>query len=169
MEKFIYDNKKKKYVLDRVIVADTETSHIGEEVCWIYETGIYDGGQFYMGRKPTDFLKHLQEIKNKFGLDERSYAIIYFHNLSYDISYLLPWIMSVYKDTEVFALDNRKFLTVRFGCFELRCSYLLSNMSLDLWGRKLGITNKKKKGLIDYNVVRYPDSELDSNDREYFK
>ena len=118
MEKFIYDKKKKKYVLDRVIAADTETSHIGEEVCWIYETGIYDGEQFYIGRKPTEFLKHLQEIKNKYGLDERSYAIIYFHNLSYDISYLLPWIMSVYKDTEVFALDKRKILTVRFGCFE---------------------------------------------------
>ena len=56
MEKFIYDKKKKKYVLDRVIVADTETSHIGEDICWIYETGIYDGGQFYIGRKPTDFL-----------------------------------------------------------------------------------------------------------------
>ena len=169
MEHFIYDKKKKKYVLDRVIVADTETSHIGEDACWIYETGIYDGEQFYIGRKPTDFFKHLREIKNKYGLDERSYAIIYFHNLSYDISYLLPWIMSVYKDTEVFALDKRKILTVRFGCFELRCSYLLSNMSLDLWGYKLGITNKKKKGLIDYDVVRYPDTELDSNDKEYFK
>ena len=55
MEKFIYDKKKKKYVLDRVIVADTETSHIGEDACWIYESGIYDGEQFYIGRKPTDF------------------------------------------------------------------------------------------------------------------
>ena len=42
-------------------------------------------------------------------------------------------------------------------------------MSLDLWGYKLGITNKKKKGLIDYDVVRYPDTKLDSNDKEYFK
>ena len=55
MEQFIYDKKKKKYVLDRVIVADTETSHIGEDACWIYESGIYDGEQFYIGRKPTDF------------------------------------------------------------------------------------------------------------------
>ena len=76
MEKFIYDKKKKKYVLDRVIVADTETSHVGEDVCWIYETGIYDGEQFYIGRKPSDFLKHLDEVKKKYNLDGHSCAII---------------------------------------------------------------------------------------------
>ena len=84
MEHFIYDKKKKKYVLDRVIVADTETSHIGEDACWIYETGIYDGDSFYIGRKPSDFLKHLRGIKNKYGLNERSYAIIYCHNFFYE-------------------------------------------------------------------------------------
>lgn len=167
--KFLYNRKTKKYVLDKVIVADTETSHIGEELCWIYETGIYDGSEFYIGRKPTDFMKHLRQLKEKYRLNERKYAVIYVHNLSYDISYLLPWIISIYRDTEVFALTKRKILTVHFGCFELRCSYLLSNMSLELWGKKLNTPHKKKKGLIDYDTIRYPDSELTDDDIEYFK
>ena len=169
MKDFLYDRKKKKYVLNKVISADTETSHIDDKYCWIYETGLYDGDQFYIGRKPTDFLNDLKKIKTKYELNEKCYAIIYFHNLSYDISYLLPWILSVYKDTEVFAITNRKILTVRFGCFELRCSYLLSNMSLASWCDKLQCEYKKKKGLIDYDIVRFCDSELDSNDIEYFK
>ena len=58
----------------------------------------------------------------------------------------------------------------RQGCFEFRCSLMLSSApSLEKWGRELNIAHPKKVGLYDYNKILYQDSDLSADEQDYDK
>lgn len=55
-----------------------------------------------------------------------------------------------------------------FDSFEFRCSYFLTNLSLDAFTRQMGVENKKLSGdLFDYRKVRYPWTELNEYELQY--
>ena len=94
----------------------------------------------------------------------RNHRVLY---LSYDITYLLPWIIEEWGMPEILAVDTHKVLQVTFGGFILKCSYILSNMSLNLWSEKLHTTIRKKVGTVDYDAIHYQDSILTEKDDIY--
>ena len=68
---------------------------------------------------------------------EDMFMVVYVHNLSYEFAFL-KGIYSFSED-EVFCTDNRKVLKcLMHGCMEFRCSYQLTNMSLDRFLKKIG-------------------------------
>lgn len=81
----------------------------------------------------------------------------YVHNLSFEYAFFRTQ-MPLDKDG-VFALQSRRIgkCSAYDGHIELRCSYLLSNMSLEKFAQNYAPpAYQKDKELIDYEVIRWP-------------
>ena len=59
---------------------------------------------------------------------------------------------------DVFAVASRKVVKAdMWNCFEFRCSYKLTNMSLKQFTSKMKVEHQKLSGEeFDYSVKRYP-------------
>ena len=70
---------------------------------------------------------------------------------------------------DVFAVASRKVVKAdMWGCFEFRCSYKLTNMSLKQFTSKMKVQHQKLSGEeFDYSVKRYPWTELTDEELEY--
>lgn len=161
--------------INAVSCFDSETSKInlGDEekeewYGWVYQWCMCVSEQFVGGRTISQFLQELDRLKRLYKLRKnKRHMIIYIHNLSYDAVYFLREMHRRDIDIELFMLDARKILTIKYDCFEIRDSYRLSNMSLEKWCEQLHTTIKKAVGAIDYNIIRYQDDNLIYNDWFY--
>lgn len=115
-----------------------------------------------IGRTWDEYMRMLYLIKNHLPKD--SWLVIYVHNLSFEFCSLKGQYS--FKPEEVFCTDDRKVLKCEmFGCFEYRCSYYLTNMSLDRFLKKYNVENKKTT--FDYDRERYPWTPLTDSEIEY--
>ena len=112
----------------------------------------------YYGRELQDFL----QVLKKFPID--THIIIYIHNASYEFMFLnnilRPW-------ENVFARSPHKpmkFISSLFPNIEFRCSYNLTRMSLDVWGKTLGF---EKLHTLDYVKIRTPNTKLEQKELDY--
>lgn len=92
--------------------------------------------------------------------------MIFVHNLSYEFQYLRG--IFDFRTEDVFAVKSRKVLKCdALGCLEFRCSYLQTNMSLELFCKKMKVQHGKKVGQLDYAEIRYPWTPLTAEEFEY--
>ena len=94
-------------------------------------------------------------------------CVVYVHNLSYEFQFLRG--IYDFKPEEVFATEARRVLKCSmFGAFDLRCSYMLTNMSLARFTQSMGVEHGKLSGAeFDYSKMRYPWTELTEYERQY--
>lgn len=95
-------------------------------------------------------------------------AVCYVHNLSFEYQFLKS-ILNI-DFTKVFLVKNRKVAKFELNSDTIifRDSYLLSNMSLAKFCENYNsVEYQKDKELIDYEIIRYPWSEL-SNEILYY-
>lgn len=158
--------KLSKDLLDVICAFDIETSNlmdIEQNVMYIWQMQI---GLEYtiVGRTWDQFFDLLQRLKEH--LHDR-WLVIYDHNLSYEIQYLKG--LYAFENDEVFCTDSRKVLKcTMFDCFEFRCSYYLTNMSLDAFTKQMHVENIKLSGAeFDYSKIRYPWTELTDAELQY--
>ena len=144
---------------------DSETSHI-KEIGWIYQWCYKFQNQIIVGRTPQEFVESLLKISDLYSLHQNEKIVIYIHNLSYDFTYLNDFLVQ-YGETKIFAIDSHKILKVSWRNFEFRCSWILSNMSLEKWANFLNTKHMKKVGEIDYSKIRFQDTELSFEEWEY--
>lgn len=168
---YVSKSKKKANYLQDIIALDTETSHNHNDempVGWIYQWAFKFCDDVVIGRTPTELLTVLDKIISFYGLNEKNKILIYVHNLSYDMNYLVDFLVGHYGNnyTQI-SPEVHKFTTFSIGGLEFRCSYMLSNSSLDKWCNDLNTEHKKLTGAIDYNVIRYQDTELQQIDWDY--
>lgn len=112
----------------------------------------------YYGREFRDFEKVLQDIPKDMQV------IIWVHNLSYEFHFLSDFI----KWKSVFAKSAHKpmkCVPLKYPNVEFRCSYMLTRLSLETWGKELGVY--KKTGDLDYITIRTPLTELTPTELEY--
>lgn len=185
IEKSVTRGKRGKYNYLEPCFADTETSKITHEVIkgsgknkkeievvddtWVYLWAMTVGGKVYYGRYLHEFFQFIQELIDLYQVTERQPLTIYFHNLSYDISYMWD-LIGQYLDKTPDTLFVSEQHPLQISCHNgviFKCSYKLVNKSLDKWCKDLNVTNKKKTGLKDYNAIYYPDSELPENEYIY--
>lgn len=162
-----HTRKKSSHDLVDVICAfDIETTNlmdIEQNIMYIWQMQI---GLDYtiIGRTWEEFFRLLQRIRDQ--LHDR-WLVCYIHNASYEISYLKG--LYSFENDEVFCTDSRKVLKfTMFDCFEFRCSYYLTNMSLDAFTKQMQVENQKLSGLeFDYSKIRYPWTELSEQELAY--
>lgn len=166
-------SKKKPLLLERPIFLDTETSHNHDRedpIGWVYQWAMKVNNNYYIGRTCSDLVFILDQVANEYELnsDNNQKAVIYVHNLGYDLTYLLDWFIQYWGEPiKYLAIRTHKILQMEFESFILRDSYLLANRSLDKWSKDHNTRHRKAVGYVDYSVTRYSDSELTSNDWIY--
>lgn len=150
--------------LDCVCAFDIESSRLPEieqSVMYIWQMQIEQ--YTITGRSWEEFFTFLQRIRER--LEKSCWIVVYVHNLSYEFQFL-KGLYGFQKD-EVFAMDSRKVLKCEmYGCIEFRCSYLLTNMTLDRFLKKYNVENKKLDD-FDYAKIRYPWTPLSAREMEY--
>ena len=169
---FLFEEKIKKSEYEKSI---EEESYVG----WVYQwcICIYDGEPHYIyGRKPSDMCACFKHIADVLKLDDIRKASVYFHNFAYDYQYLKKFILeSIDKDFDpedeyrMLATAPHKIISYQTTSgIVFKCSYRLSNASLDFWSRKMMFTKHKKLvGAVDYDVIRFQDSPLTRDDWRY--
>ena len=145
---------------------DIETTRDPEtEQAWMYIwMWGFEGIGVLLGRTWAEFKDAMEKVREQ--LNGRTLVVLV-HNLSYEFSYLR--MVHEWSPEEVFALQPRKVAKARMGDdFEFRCTYIHSNMSLDLWTRKMGVEHAKKDGAeFNYLKTRYADTPLTDFELEY--
>lgn len=118
-----------------------------------------------MGRTWNEFITFLERVKDELKSEE--YIVIFVHNLSFEFQFLRG--IYTFNKEEVFAIDSRKVLKCEmFNHFELRCSYLQTNMSLAEFTNKMGVQDVKLSGDdFDYSIARYPWTPLTDQELQY--
>lgn len=110
--------------------------------------------------------KAIEQIKEENKLPVNPVLVIWVHNLSYEWAFLNSHYK--FKNEEVFFRDERKPIYCRmFDTFELRCSYIQSNMSLEALCKQTGVKQKLSGQKYDYSKIRFPWTELTDFEKEY--
>lgn len=159
--------KKTEYrYLDIITAFDIETTNDLEAqqaymYIWQYQFGSYT----IIGRSWDEWLEFLSKVMEQLPGDVK--VVIYVHNLSFEFQFLRG--IYHFEPEEVFAVEPRKVLKCEmFQTFEYRCSYFLTNMSLDQFTKKMGVENAKLSGSdFDYSKRRYPWTELTDMELQY--
>lgn len=171
-KKVYWKKKSKKYICKQYVCLDTETSWNHDElepVCWIYQWAFTFCNSIRYGRTPEELIEVLKDMVDFYKLGEDRTIYIYIHNLPYDFSYLCLYLHDAFGDPDnLLASDNHKPFLIHYECgLEFRCSYKLSNDSLERWGHKLGIKHPKMVGAIDYQAIHHQWSKLTRDDWRY--
>lgn len=158
---------KKRHYIGITTAFDIETTlldDIEQSVMYIWQ---WQFGEdiTVIGRTWKDFLDTQKRVKD--SLPEGYWLVVYVHNLSYEFQFL----KGIYQFTpeDVFAIASRKVIKCDMcGCFEFRCSYKLTNMSLGQFTKKMRVTHQKLSGEdFNYSVKRYSWSEISEEELEY--
>lgn len=169
-------------------VADFETtSYEGQEdtKVWLWgitEVGNLDKNKVVVGEKISDFFKYI------FEKDKRDNLYIYFHNLKFDGSFLLNYLLSSgYKmavnnnvmknkkqleEKEIIAIITVKgqwySITIRDGkrIIEFRDSLKLLPFSVNVIGKTF---DTKYKKIMDFDYTRKGDEKVEEKDIDYIQ
>lgn len=116
------------------------------------------------GRTWNEFLIFLENLTARFDLSSKRMLVFYVHNLSYEFQFL----KNIIPIDSVMATDRNRILKFTSGGFEFRCSYKLSNMSLEKFCENTeNVIHGKISGGLDYNIIRTPETELSELEKEY--
>lgn len=125
-------------------------------LCYIWQFSFND--KVYYGRELRDFEKVLEDLPKDIEI------VIWVHNLAYEFAFLNNFL----KWKTVFAKTPHKpmkCIPLEYPNIEFRCSYMLTRLSLDSWGKQIGY--HKATGDLDYEVIRTPLTELTEKEMHY--
>ena len=155
--------KRSRSYLKCVAAFDIEASRlpdIEQAIMYVWQLQIED--ITIVGRYWHQFFGLLERIAKQ--IRGKRWLILFVHNLSYEFQFLKG--LYEFQPDEVFCMDSRRILKCdMFDCIEFRCSYLLTNMSLQQFLKKMRVEDQKLSGEeFDYGKIRYPWTPL--SDRE---
>lgn len=146
---------------------DIETSSFYENgmkrgIMYVWQFGL--NGRVIIGRTWEQFHTLINALTVYHALDFDANFICYVHNLAYEFS----WIMRRFEWSDIFFKDVRKPLYAKIPGFIFKCSYALTNMSLESVGKNLiKYPVEKLKGFLDYTKVRTPVTPLTEKEIQY--
>lgn len=152
---------------DDYAVADTETSHDGESAAWVHQWAFKLRDVYIYGRRPSEFVRLLEKLRDRYHLNSFKRLIVYFHNSSYDLQYLKRFLQQYDPKIKILATDPHSILICDVFGFRLLCSYKLTHLSLDKLSSDYAVRYRKASGAVDYSVIRYQDEELPEDDWYY--
>lgn len=155
-------NRQKRYA-DIICTFDIEATNIDEyKQAIMYHWQACIDGMICVGRTWEEFQTFLDEIDRY--LPKGLTIVFYVHNLGYEFQFLRA--VHDFTEDEVFCLSGRKVAKCEIGSrFEFRCSYVLTNMSLREFLRKMNIEHQKTE--LDYSQRRFPWTPLTDKELEY--
>lgn len=167
---------KRYNVIDQVNTFDIETTSVKsvKPFSFMYHWQFCLGGTVIFGRKWEQFLNFYNRIVDYYNVSGERRLIIYVHNLSFEFQF----IKSFFKWDDVFLTKERTVLrAVTEEGVEFRCSYILSNQSLELFTENMHVEHRKVKGeiidedegmIFDYEKYRTPFDDMNWKELAYF-
>lgn len=133
-------------------------------ICYIWMFGTIINGEYLVWYGDT--LEEFRDFLIKLVSYADSDIYLYIHNASFEFQYL----RNVFQNMKVFSRKSRKiiYFTIPLDngrCVECRCTYLLTNMSLEDLSQ-LNDTYVKASGDLDYDVLRLPGAYKKMSDKE---
>lgn len=132
--------------------------------CWSAAIGHYAIQGYvveeYFGRTLESFNYFLEQIEQCVP-DTHKY--IYVHNLKFEFQFL----RNLSDDWEIFARDVRTPIYATLNNFEFRCSYILTNLSLENWAKTKNLPHQKLVGQLDYLKERTPYTYMSRDEIDY--
>lgn len=125
----------------------------------LYLWNVCIDGYLFCGRSTQDLYEFFKTLNDR--LD--GVLVIFIHNIKYEFQFL----RNIFTDIDMFARKNRSPIKFRWRNLEFRCSYLLTRLSLDTWGKEKNLPIKKMTGDFDYTVLRTPLTPLTITERDY--
>ena len=116
------------------------------------------------GRTWEQFIFFFRELQKRLKLNETRKIVIYVHNLAYEFQFIKDFM----KFDSIFAKEARKVIKCSNACFEFRCSYFLSNMSLMKFCQNThGVVHYKLEDTFDYSIIRTPTPPMSEDNEAY--
>ena len=116
------------------------------------------------GRTWEEFQTFISRLEDGLQLSDRKKLIVYVHNLSYEFQFTKDFISI----ESLFAKDKRKVMKCTTNGIEFRCSYFLSNMSLQKFCENSRLcTHYKMVDTYDYKKIRTPQTPLTDEEMAY--
>ena len=130
---------------------------------YIWQLGI--NGRVIVGREWHEFTYAMNRIIDVLGVDLHHRIIVYVHSLAFEFQ----WIFKLFEWHKVFAIQKRKpIYALTESGIEFRCSYILTNYSLEKLGEQLHKYKVKKLvGDLDYSLIRTPLTKLTDKEMQY--
>lgn len=140
-----------------------ETNKGGDPYAYMYIWMMCLNGVVIMGRTWEEWLYFIYKLKDLYDLKTNKQLVIYVHNLGFEFQFMknfLPW-------ENIFCRSPHKIMkaTSSIG-IEFRCSYFLSNRSLEQYTKALNVKHRKVKDIefdeqngienYNYDIIRYP-------------
>ena len=129
---------------------------------FIWSGQFYDGVDYYQTRNLLDTIKRLKLIADD-NKDNPYKIVIFVHNLSYEFQF----IKDFFEFEKILCTSNRKIIAAETDQLVFRCSYFLSNQSLEKFLKNENVPEKYQKTNMDYLVKRYPWTKLTPEEEEY--
>lgn len=153
-----------KVYLNDFITYDIETTTLVKDkigFMYIWQMSVF--GNILIGRTWNEFKETLQYIKSIYIHDNNTKIVIYVFNLAFEFQFFRQFLQIDY----VFARSIRKPIYVISDCFEFRCAYMLTNMSLEKFCESENTVHRKLKGDLDYKVMRTPSTYMSDKNLRY--
>lgn len=147
---------------------DIETTSIiqnDESSGFMYIWQMCIDGIVVIGRTWQEFIDFLEMLKKTLYLGYKTRLVIYVHYLPFEFQFF----RNFFEIERVFAVSKRQVVTVHIMGFEFRCSYKLTNMSLDRFCKSSKNCKHFKKSGTDFNykICRTPTTYINDNEMEY--
>lgn len=144
------------------------TSYIdndGNKRAFMYEFSMSLNGISVYGRYWYEFMGVLRKLKERYSLTAKKRLVIYVHNLAYEFQFL----QGRFPVSEVFARTTKHPMRcVIDECFEFRCSYVLSGLSLAKTAEQITIHDiRKMSGDLDYKLIRTRTTPMTAEELQY--
>lgn len=165
--KDLQKNHKITKFATKYICLDTETSHTTNECSWVYQWAAKLGSLYVYGRKPSEIIDFMTKVCEHYELSDEKKIVLYIHNASYDLQYLKNFIRQYDPTADFLAIDAHSIIQCDVIGFRIICSYKLTNLSLAALSENYAEQYEKAVGEIDYNILRYQDTELTASDWFY--
>lgn len=162
-----YYNISASFDIESTTIVDTANStpdkkaHMG--FMYIWQFCLED--TVCMGRTWKEFQLFIERLSKAMSLTEFTKLCVYVHYLPFEFQFFRDF----FDVKKVFAKDKRDVVSVDIGEVEFRCSYALSNMSLDKFCKNTATCTFNKQSGKDFNYrkVRLPNTELSDEELTY--
>lgn len=129
---------------------------------FMYHWQMCVGGFVCIGRYWLEWIEFLKKLETHLQFDNKNCFVVYIHNASYELQFMLDFLKKYIGDVSIFATQKRKALKITTSNgIEFRCSYKLTNMNLyNATKNELGVVHIKAKDDLDYKKLRTPKTTL---------
>lgn len=149
--------ERSRYYTD-IITFDIETTSYNKAVSFMWVWQMCINGSCFYGRyweEFIEFVRVLQKYKTLF--------VIWVHNLSFEFGF----IQDLFKWENVFAINYHKPVYAKTDNVIFRCSYLMSNLSLEKLGDNYDLNTRKLVDKMNYSLIRHSETEITEEELMY--